>query len=447
MWALEDEVRFMQLYEMRRQSRDGWSIGFAVALVVACLAACSDSPDEKPSNNGGSGVTQGIAANAAIGAQAGAGGQIGGAGVPSQAGAGANAPPAGAGGTPAAGAGGSSAGSGGSGGAGGDSAGTGGTAGEPAEEPCTKDVEPMPGDNACTSPLKPGDDRLCEFSFSGGMRRYFIYAPPSYNPCKPASLVLDCHGASESIEVHTGKEGFRADSPLGYGSSWRRAVQGDNAVVITPEGVGLFWSESSDAAFLNEVATQVEKIADIDPERRYLTGISMGGMITVETACADATRWRGISPVAMLTNTCASLSRPLPAIFFHAMSDSITSYPDSRELAADMAALNKCKNGPVADAMVFGGANSSKDQVCFAMPPMPGGPDAADPYAVPYAACPASAPVTTCELWDQCDEGVEVVYCTVDADSQIYGGHLLYNNDTGLSLPALAWPFLKKFQK
>ena len=33
------------------------------------------------------------------------------------------------------------------------------------------------------------------------------------------------------------------------------------------------------------------------------------------------------------------------------------------------------------------------------------------------------------------------------AADQVYGGHLLYNNDTGLSLPALAWPFLKKFQK
>jgi hypothetical protein len=118
-----------------------------------------------------------------------------------------------------------------------------------------------------------------------------------------------------------------------------------------------------------------------------------------------------------------------------------------RALAADMAELNNCQNGPVADAMVFGGASSSTEPVCFETPPVPGGPDATDPYAVPYAACPSSAPETTCELWDQCDEGVEVVHCTVEAASQVYGGHLLYNNDTGLVLPALAWPFLKKFQK
>ena len=28
-----------------------------------------------------------------------------------------------------------------------------------------------------------------------------------------------------------------------------------------------------------------------------------------------------------------------------------------------------------------------------------------------------------------------------------YGGHLLYSNDTGLSRPALAWPFLTKLSE
>jgi pimeloyl-ACP methyl ester carboxylesterase len=411
-----------------------------LAWLIACSVACDDSAQE-----GGSGAGGGAAQ-----VSGGIGGGGSGGGVPSGGMSGGAIASGGIGGTAGVvsttgGAGGAT---GGSGGATGGSGGATDDAGLPMEdEPCMKDLEPMPGNDDCTAPLKPGDDRLCEFSYGGGTRRYFIYAPPSYNACKPASLILDMHGATESIEVHIGREGFNADSPLGYGSSWRRAVQGDNAVVITPEGVGLFWSQSSDAAFLNEVADQVEMIADIDPERRYLTGISMGGMITVETACADADRWRGISPVAMLSNTCPSLSRPLPAMFFHAMTDSITSYPDSRELAADMAMLNNCQNGPIADGLVFGGPSSSTDPVCFEDPPRPGDDDAADPYAVPYAACPSSAPETTCEVWNECDEGVEVVHCTVEAADQVYGGHLLYNNDTGLSLPALAWPFLKKFHK
>jgi poly(3-hydroxybutyrate) depolymerase len=412
--------------------------------VIAWMTACTDSPAQNESGigtgGGGAGGLGGAPATGGMGGggaggnvAAGAGGMTGGMG-----GAGAGGMTGGMGGASGAGA---------SGGVGGMTGGSGGTTDDAGamDEPCI--VDPPTSTDPCTAELRPNDDRLCEFTYEGAERRYMIYAPPSYNPCKPASLVLDMHGATESIEVHTGKDGFNADSPLGYGSSWRRAVQGDNAVVITPEGVSLYWSEASDAAFLNEVADQVEQIAQIDPERRYLTGISMGGMITIETGCGDSNRWRGLSPVAMLSNTCDSLARPVPAIFFHAMTDSITSYPDSLETAAQVAELNNCKNGPVADALVFGGASSSTDEVCFAMPPRPGGPDAADPYSVPFAACPSSAPVSTCQLWDQCDEGVEVVHCTVEAADQVYGGHLLYNNDTGLALPALAWPFFKKFQK
>ena len=437
----------MHTSEGRPHSRAGWSV---CVLGLAASVGCSQSSNMNmnPANAGGSGpglagsqATSGSggatsSAGMSGAAVAGAPGSAGHAGSQQMvAGSGGASAASGSGGAPAAG----SSGAGGGGGAA-------GAAGQ-APEPCNMDLMPMPGADPCTAKLKPNDDRLCEFSYNGAMRRYYIYAPSSYDPCQPASMILDMHGASESIEVHVGKEGFRTDSPLGYGSSWRRAVQGDNAVVVTPEGVGLYWNRTSDAAFLNTVADRVEDIADIHPERRYLTGISMGGMITIETGCDDAMRWRGLVPVAMLSNTCASLARPTPAMFFHAMSDAITSYPDSRALAADMAELNNCKNGPAANAMVFGGPSSSMDPVCFAMPPMLGSPDAADPTTVPLAACPMSAPVTTCERWDQCDEGVEVVYCTVDADSQQYGGHLLYNNDTGLNLPALAWPFLKKFQK
>jgi hypothetical protein len=35
----------------------------------------------------------------------------------------------------------------------------------------------------------------------------------------------------------------------------------------------------------------------------------------------------------------------------------------------------------------------------------------------------------------------------VPGKGQKYGGHLLYNNDTGLNLPQVAWPFFKKFWK
>jgi poly(3-hydroxybutyrate) depolymerase len=281
------------------------------------------------------------------------------------------------------------------------------------------------------------------------MRQFYIYAPPGYDPCKPASMIMDCHGLSETAEVHIGKEGFNLSGqqyPKGYGSSWRLVVQHDNAIVVTPQGVGNSWSTSTDVPFLNAIGDMVEKIADVDPEKEYVTGISMGGMMTVATGCGDAMRWRGMAPVAMLSQSCRSISRPIPMISFHAMTDQLTNYMDDRNNAQAVATLNHCKNGPM-PWMTFGGANTSTDPVCFDMPNGVGDPDAPDPNAIPLVPCKASLPESSCVRWDQCDDGVEVIFCTVAAGSQPIGGHILYNNDTQLAPAAVAWPFFKKFWK
>jgi poly(3-hydroxybutyrate) depolymerase len=279
----------------------------------------------------------------------------------------------------------------------------------------------------------------------GAMRKFYIYAPPSYSSCAPASMILDCHGASESAEVHIGVERFSADAPLGYGSSWRLAVQGDNAIVVTPEGTGLRWARASDPAFLNTVADMVEATAMVDPEKRYITGISMGGMITVETGCQDTMRWRGMSPVAMLSNPCASIDRPIPHIAFHAMTDQLTSYADDVALADDMVMHNGCD--PTPTTVYYGGPNTSDEVACFATPYGVGSPDAEDPFSIPLSACPADRPEANCKVWTGCDEGVEVRFCTVPGANQQLGGHLLYRNDTSLALGPLAWQFFKKFWK
>lgn len=318
--------------------------------------------------------------------------------------------------------------------------------GETPPEACEKDLTAKPTDTPCSAPLKPGDDRLCEFSFGGAMRKFYVYAPKSYNPCKPASLIMDCHGASESAEVHIGKAGFQAESPKGYGSGWRMAVQGDNAVVVTPQGNNNFWNKTSDPPYVNAAADLVKKIAAVDPNRMYMTGISMGGMMTYANACTQMSQWRGMAPVAMLANTCPSIPKPMPLISFHAPTDSITSYEDDRANTEKVAKLNNCKSGPKPWAK-FGGESSDPRPYCFASPPKLGSPDAPDPTAIPFVPCPKTAKQAECIGWDQCDEGVEVVFCSVPGADQQYGGHLLYNNDTGLNLPQVAWPFLKKFWK
>jgi poly(3-hydroxybutyrate) depolymerase len=168
--------------------------------------------------------------------------------------------------------------------------------------------------------------------------------------------------------------------------------------------------------------------------------------MTVATGCGNAMRWRGMAPVAMLQQSCARLAKPTPVISFHAMGDQLTSYASDRSLMQMIATMNNCKNGPTA-AQTSGGAMTVTDPVCFDMPNGVGDPDAPDPYAIPLVPCKTSVPASTCVRWDGCDDGVEVVFCTVAAGSQPIGGHILYNNDTQLAPAAVAWPFFKKFWK
>jgi poly(3-hydroxybutyrate) depolymerase len=432
-----------------------------------CVAACSSNQNDGGPNTGllgsaGGANPMGTAMASGGGPAAGAPGASGGSTAMSSGGtapsgkggtvvtASGGAPPAGMGGTAgmtssagAAGmAGTGTAGTGGGGGAGGGGAGGG---------PSTCTPMGMAGTDPCMSSLKANDDRLCKFSFNGAMRQFYIYASPAFDPCQPASLIMDCHGLSETAEVHIGKAAFSTGGstwPKGYGSSWRMAVRKDNAIVVTPQGVNNSWSTATDVPFVNKAADMVEAIANVKKDHVYVTGISMGGMMTVATGC-DATtgdRWKGMAPVSMLQQGCSKLAGPTPVISFHATGDALTSYSADQTLMGTIAGLNHCKTGPTASVQ-YGGSMTSMDPVCFVGPNGPGAPDQTDPLNIPLGPCKASVPASKCVKWSDCDGGVEVVFCTVDATGMPLGGHILYNNASQLDLSEVAWPFFKKFWK
>jgi poly(3-hydroxybutyrate) depolymerase len=58
---------------------------------------------------------------------------------------------------------------------------------------------------------------------------------------------------------------------------------------------------------------------------------------------------------------------------------------------------------------------------------------------------------TTCKIWDDCDGGVKVAFCEVSpntehgASNASTDAHILYENDTLLNTPSVAWRFFKMF--
>jgi poly(3-hydroxybutyrate) depolymerase len=199
------------------------------------------------------------------------------------------------------------------------------------------------------------------------------------------------------------------------------------------------WS-ASDAEFMLDIVEEMKKLADIDPKKIYMSGISNGGFLTFQTGCPHSDVFSGMAPVAGGT-TCSSLKKPIPLISFAAMPD--FAY-DSVLNATDSAVAAYNCIGEAKPYITIDG--SYTEPVCRTAKQ--------DPMAqlVPCNTV-TSQPIepTVCKIWDQCDGGAKVVWCEVSPNMEhgesnaALDAHILYENDTLLNMPSVAWRFFKTF--
>jgi poly(3-hydroxybutyrate) depolymerase len=296
----------------------------------------------------------------------------------------------------------------------------------------------------CSAPVAPGDYKTCTL----GSRQYLLYAPKNLNVCEPTALVIDAHGATQSSPSQLfGKPAFCTGTTCwnGPGSGWRLEAEalGGGFVLITPVSAtsANTWDTTSDPAFMAQIVTAIEQVAMIDPKRVYMTGISNGAELSYATGCAHPDIFSGISPNSGGTlggTECNSLSKPLSDIQFDDTPD--FAFSDSQSSVTNLAKVDNCKSGPTAWKTFD---STTTDPVCLANP---------DDNATTLVPCNSITPAvkpTTCQIWDQCDGGVRVVFCTVAAGT-LHGaanaaidGHIIYENSTNLNTPSVAWRFFK----
>ena len=187
-----------------------------------------------------------------------------------------------------------------------------------------------PSSKDCKLPLAPGDDRKCALRVSLNQRSYYLYAPKSYDPCKPTALIIDCHGAMETAEAQAGIDTLHiaetSNGPLEYpgiGSGWRLEADTPEGgfIVVTPQGIGNVWTTSNgDSRFFLDIVAATKKIANIAPDKVYMTGISNGSIISFQTACANTDVFSGIAAFSAGQN-CSRIGKPIPVISFDAEPD------------------------------------------------------------------------------------------------------------------------------
>jgi predicted peptidase len=138
--------------------------------------------------------------------------------------------------------------------------------------------------------------------------RYVVYVPRGWTADRPWPVILFLHGAGER-----GQEGTRATS-VGLGAELRWNPQRIPAVVVFPQA-------PEETRWLGEPAETAMRALDAamrefsgDPDRVYLTGLSMGGFGTWHLALAHPDRFAAAVPVCggIVPNGSATSVRQSP---------------------------------------------------------------------------------------------------------------------------------------
>lgn len=195
---------------------------------------------------------------------------------------------------------------------------------------------------------------------SGEKRDYLLYVPKSYDPARPAPLVLSLHGAGgwPVLQKET--------------SGWNRLAERHGFLVAYPSGrrgrgprvwrVNRGEGLLEDVRFLADLLDELEEVYNVDPARVYANGISNGGGMTFALSCTLSGRFAAVGMVAAAQTLPWSWCpdpRPVPMIAFHGTADPIVpyeggtswigpvSFPPVPEWTASWARRNRCGPGSV----------------------------------------------------------------------------------------------------
>lgn len=162
---------------------------------------------------------------------------------------------------------------------------------------------------------------------SGEKRGYLIHVPPSYQPGKPAPLVISFHGFAE-WPAHLMKI-----------SRWNELSDEAGFLVVYPRGRGfpLRWfsfgnqnrQRDQDIQFISDLLDELQRTYTIDTNRIYANGLSNGGGMSTLLACKLSGRIAAIGSVSgayLLPRSEWTAPRKVPMILFHGTDDPLVPF-------------------------------------------------------------------------------------------------------------------------
>jgi polyhydroxybutyrate depolymerase len=277
--------------------------------------------------------------------------------------------------------------------------------------------------SACTGKAGQHRGKTTQMVMAGGMARSFVlFAPKTLDPNKPAPLLVVPHGF-----VMTGEDMF---SITGYD----KLADRDGFVVAYPEGeAGTPWNVGSgicglgafvaaagdDQSFMNELIKSVEADQCLDHDHIFMSGFSMGGYFSNETACVNP-QFRAAGPHSGGTHDLSQCpNKHKPMIIFHFKSDALIGYECGQGARDEWVKHNGCMASNPDVTMVKGGSCEY------------------------YKGCPADGQVAFCSFDEPAGGGGESVTGHAwSGGSQATSSFAIPSTESATDL---GWAFFKKY--
>lgn len=175
------------------------------------------------------------------------------------------------------------------------------------------------------------------FVSGGRTRSMIVYAPK--NLAKNRPLLISMHGYNQDAGYQSGQANYQAVADTA------------KFVVVYPNGEGRSWDlgGNKDINFILDIIDEMYNRYHIDKSRVYLSGFSMGGMMTYYAATKIADKIAAFAPVSgyNMGGPNTNSSRPIPIIHVHGTGDDVCSYSPVQSHLDAWVKRNKCDATPL----------------------------------------------------------------------------------------------------
>ena len=171
----------------------------------------------------------------------------------------------------------------------------------------------------------------------GQKREYLQYAPSGLGSKRP--LIISCHGMNQSAK-------YQWDAL----KDAKTLADKEKFVIVLPEGINNGWDISGDRDInlIKDLIAQMKKDFDIDENRVYLSGFSMGGMLTYHAMNKIPNVIAAFAPISgyPMWGFTYTGKRAIPVIHHHGTGDDVCVYSNVQRNIDELVKKNKCSSTP-----------------------------------------------------------------------------------------------------